>query len=51
MNKQIDNLKTKLQELKLKHLATQVEDCILDTCLTQKPNSQFLEEILDIELK
>jgi len=51
MNKQIDILKAQLQELNLKHLMTRLEDCMLDTCLTQKSHSQFLEEILDIELK
>lgn len=50
MDDQIKQLKAQLKELKLKHLAASLDDVLLESCKSEKTNTQFLQEILSIEI-
>lgn len=51
MTDNLKDLRNQLRELKLKHLAENLDDFILETGQQEKPYPQFLQEALNIEIK
>jgi len=51
MDNQLASLKSQLQELNLKHLAAKLDNLMLESYSLEKPNSVFLQEVLQVEVE
>lgn len=51
MDNKFATIESQLKELKLKHIAAQLDNFMLEACHLEKPNSTFLQEILQIEVE